>query len=355
MHANNNINEADDFGDISLEMIHSAQRHVADILALAIEHAPPRKALVIYDERCDLSKALTKAYRLCLPQTMFIDFDEVSPETILAQFEELRPADLVVLIQSTSFRLDKFRIRVTLFNRSLKVIEHPHLERIPISEYGYYIDALAYDADYYRKIGRAIKTRLDDARTGVLDSGDEELIFSAGFESAKLNVGDYTGMRNIGGQFPIGEVFTESKDLEAVNGRVRIFAFGDTHFSVDKPAAPITLVINQGRVTDALNSTAEFEKVLANIRADECGEVWVRELGLGLNRAFTQERVVTDIGTYERMCGVHLSLGAKHNAFKKPGFKFNNRTAKHHVDVFADTRAVLLDGENIYGENGWMI
>ena len=47
-------------------------------------------------------------------------------------------------------------------------------------------------------------------------------MFGSAFESAKLNVGDYSEMQNIGGQFPIGEVFTEARDLEAVNGRVRI-------------------------------------------------------------------------------------------------------------------------------------
>jgi len=71
---------------------------------------------------------------------------------------------------------------------------------------------------------------------------------------------------------------------------------------------------------EALDSTPAFDTVLANIRADE-GEVWVRELGFGLNRAFTQERTVSDIGTYERMCGIHLSLGAKHGSYNKPNFK----------------------------------
>ena len=75
--------------------------------------------------------------------------------------------------------------------------------------------------------------------------------------------------------------------------------------------------------------------------------LWVRELGLGLNRAFTKDRVVSDVGTYERMHGVHLSLGAKHNVYKKPDFKFTPRTAKHHVDIFAVTQAVLLDGEKV--------
>ena len=174
--------------------------------------------------------------------------------------------------------------------------------------------------------------------------------FPSGFESAKLNVGDYTGMKNVGGQFPIGEVFTEARDLESVNGRVRVFAFGDTAFQVNRPERPITLVVEKGRVTGAVDSTPEFEKVLANIRADE-GEVWVRELGFGMNRAFTKDRFVSDIGTYERMCGVHLSLGAKHTIYKKP--QFTRSAARHHIDVFVVTESVLLDDEAVYRDGVW--
>jgi aminopeptidase len=178
------------------------------------------------------------------------------------------------------------------------------------------------------------------------------LVFPVGFEPAKLNVGDYRNMQNIGGQFPIGEVFTESKDLEAVHGRVRISLFGDTTFMVNKPDRPITLVINKGRVTGTLDATPEFDRVLANIRADE-GEVWLRELGLGLNRALTQDRIVSDIGTFERMCGIHLSLGAKHGIYNKPNIK--KAAAKHHVDVFAITETFTLDDEVIYHDGVWQV
>ncbi|HEY8888456.1 MAG TPA: hypothetical protein VIM35_08200 [Gallionella sp.] len=307
---------------------------------------------MVWDAQCDLAIVLTEAYRRCLPDATFIEFDSNAPETVLAEFARLSPGDLVVLIQSTSFRLNAFRIRVELFKRSIKVIEHPHLARMPGAEALLYIDSLAYDRDYFRGVGSALKARIDSAQVGVIDSGGEKLVFSAGFEPAKLNVGDYRNMHNIGGQFPIGEVFTESKDLETVNGRVRISIFGDTAFTVNKPGHPITLVINKGRVTGVIDSTPEFDQVLANIRADE-GEVWLRELGLGLNRAFTQDRIVSDIGTFERMCGVHLSLGAKHGSYNKPNIK--KTTARHHVDVFAITETVTLDDQVIYRDKAWQV
>ncbi|MGA8863389.1 MAG: hypothetical protein WBM09_01985 [Gallionella sp.] len=307
---------------------------------------------MVWDGHCDLAIALSEAYRRCLPDALFIEFDSSAPETVLSAFERLSPGDLVVLIQSSSFRLNAFRIRVELFKRSLKVIEHPHLASMRGEEALTYIDSLDYDPVYYRGVGNALKFRLDSARLGIVDSGGELLFFPSGFEPAKLNVGDYRNMQNVGGQFPIGEVFTESRDLEAVHGRVRIFVFGDTAFAVNKPDQPITLVIGKGRVTDTVDSTPEFDRVLANIHADE-GDVWLRELGLGLNRAFTPDRLVSDIGTFERMCGIHLSLGAKHGIYNKPNIR--KATAKHHVDVFALTESFTLDEEIVYREGAWQV
>lgn len=337
---------------ITGDTIALAEKHLHDILAIAMEHAAPSTAVVVFDARCDLAVALTQAYRRCLPDATFIDFDASSPEAVLAAFATLAPGDLAVLIQSTNFRLEAFRIRIELFKRSLKVIEHPHLSRMVGQQARYYIESLAYDPAYYRGVGQALKARIDNAQFGVVDSGGERLVFASPFEPAKLNIGDYSGMNNVGGQFPIGEVFTEAQDLEAVNGRVRIFVFGDTAFQVNKPEQAITLVIAKGRVTDVIDSTPEFDQVLANIRADE-GEIWLRELGFGMNRAFSQDRLVCDIGTYERMCGIHLSLGAKHGVYNKAIIK--RATARYHVDVFAVTQAVYLDDDLVYSNGAWQV
>lgn len=329
-----------------------AEKNISDILSLAIMYSAEQSAIVVSDSRCPLAIALTEAYKRSLPTATFIDFDTMSPEDILASFEVLKPHDLVVLIQSTSFRLEAYRIRVELFKKALKVIEHPHLSRMTGEQEIYYIESLAYDPSYYREVGKALKKRIDRASHGVVDSGGERLTFSSAFEPAKLNIGDYSEMSNIGGQFPIGEVFTEAQDLESVNGRVRIFIFGDTSFTVNKPETPITLVVTKGRVTDVINSTPEFDTVLANIRADE-GEVWLRELGFGMNRSFSKDRIVSDIGTYERMCGIHLSLGAKHGVYKKSHIR--RADARHHVDVFAVTEYVYLDDDIVYQDGKWRV
>ncbi|MEB0139226.1 MULTISPECIES: hypothetical protein [unclassified Undibacterium] len=333
-------------------LITTASSHLSAVLEHAFEHSAQHQAVLVYDSGCELAQVLTAAYRICLPQASCVDFDSTAPAQILALLATLSAGDLVILIQTTNFRLEAYRLRVELFKRGLKVIEHPHLGRMEGPEMTYYVDALAYDVSYYRGVGQALKDIIDQSDNAVIDSGGEQLFFSGKFESAKLNVGDYSGMQNVGGQFPIGEVFTESVDLQAVHGRVRIFIFGDTSFSINQPEQAITLIIEAGQVVATENSTAEFDLVLSNIRADDT-VVWVRELGLGMNRAFSKDRTVRDIGTYERMCGIHLSLGSKHGSYAKPHIK--RGAGRHHVDVFAVTESVRFNDREIYRHGAWVV
>ncbi|QOY93789.1 hypothetical protein IM543_19970 [Massilia sp. UMI-21] len=337
--------------DLPSHAVDAASAHLRAILAVALEHGPDHRALVVYDERTALSRALTEGYRRNLPDATFIDVDSATPEALLAAFRAMAARDLVVLVQSTNFRLDGFRIRVELFKLGLKVIEHVHLSRMPGVQSEHYIEALAYDPAYFRGTGRALKARIDAAPHGRVVGGGETLHVDSPFEPAKLNVGDYSEMHNVGGQFPIGEVFTEALDLEAVHGRVQVHVFGDTNYRSNRPDVPVTLIIERGRVVGTENATPAFQEVLDKITLDE-GEVWVRELGFGLNRAFTRERRVDDIGTYERMCGIHLSLGAKHGVYPKPGFK--RKDARYHIDVFAVTDAVYLGEERVFANGQWM-
>lgn len=330
-----------------------ATRNVAGAIAHAVRHDPAQGALIIADERCELTRLLARAYREALPNARYVSFDQAEQDDVIAACNAGKPGDLVVLVQSSSFRLSVFRIRLELFQRGLKVIEHPHLAGMEKDEIPFYIDSLAYDPAYYHATGHALKRRLDQATRVELHTGsDRPLVYASRLEPTKLNIGDYTGMPNVGGQFPIGEVFTEAADLEAVEGHVRIAAFGDINFCVNRPERPITLVVARGRVVDTHDSTADFDEILTTIAAHE-GEVWIRELGLGLNRAFTAERLVSDVGSYERMCGVHLSLGAKHNVYPKPQFKRNE--TRFHVDVFAATERVEVDGETVYANGSYVV
>ncbi len=334
-------------------LVDTASQNLSTVLHDVFLHNDKHTALVIYDLDSPLSILLTKAYRAALPEAVFIDFNHSESEEILSQIDALQAGDFVALVQSKSFRLSAFRIRIELFKNQIKVAEHPHLGRMhKEEEVVHYVHALAYDKDYYHHVGHTLQHILTKASNAVVYSGNEKLIYRGGFEAPKINIGDYREMKNTGGQFPIGEVFTEATDLGSLNGKTNIIAFGDTNYQVNIPPHPITIVIEKGQLVNTENSTAEFEAVLKMIR-DEEKVIWVRELGLGLNRAFSKERSVSDMGTFERMCGLHLSLGAKHGIYAKEGMKRNS--GKFHIDVMIDTKTFTIDDTIVFRDQQWIV
>ncbi len=333
-------------------LLEKATQNVKDVVTHAIRYTPPSKAMIVYDRGVELSTLLGEAYHLALPEAEWIDFNETTPNDLLAKMNALSPGDLVVLVQSGSFRLNEFRFRIELFKLGLAVIEHPHLRRTPTAEMETYINALAYDPAYYRTLGPKLKQMIDNAKQIVVTSENgSKLIYDAPFESVKLNIGDYTGMKNVGGQFPIGEVFTEPVDLATVNGEVELFAYGNAEFQVSMPETPVRLTIEKGLIVKTENVPAEFQAILDQIQLDE--PLWVRELGFGMNKGLTRTERLTDIGSYERMCGIHMSLGQKHTVFGKPGFP--KRTSRYHIDVFVNVKTVEIDGEVVYKENAYCV
>ena len=332
-------------------LLETARRNIHDTVTIALGHTPDQQAVIVYDNATGLSKLLAEAYHRVLPDALFLNFDTSAPDDILKRIDALATGDLVVLIQSTSFRFTKFRIRIELFERRLKVIEHPHLGRIRSEEYPTYIDSLAYDPSYYRSVGPRLRERIASAARLKIIGKDAELYYNSPFLDPKPNIGFYEGMKNIGGQFPIGEIFTEPRDVTKTNGTVRLFAFGGPDFSVRVPDKPFTAIIQEGHLVSSPDAPKAFLSVLDDIRSKE-EVVWVRELGFGLNRALTRERRVSDIGTYERMLGLHLSLGSKHLQYKKAGFP---KRQGFHVDVFIDTQRVEIDGVPIWEDGCYTV
>ncbi len=327
--------------------------HLRTILSEIFHHSSEKTALIVYDESTPLAKLLAAAYLEILPQAQALNFDQTEVPVILKALESLSAGDLVVLVQSTRFRLNEFRLRVVLFNQGIKVIEHPHLGRVLESEFPTYINSLAYDRDYYHHIGPALKKRLDGAEEVRLISGANTLIYGGKMEKAKLNIGDYSQLKNIGGQFPIGEVFTELCDLTLLNGKISLFSFGDQSFSVFNCPEPIVITIQKGQLVEATPPLPAFEAVLQDIRQHE-GDIWVRELGFGLNRAMTRTiQIRHDVGIYERMCGIHLSLGGKHTVYPKEGFP--KKKMKYHVDIFAAVDTAFVSGEIVFDLGKYII
>ena len=330
-------------------IIEVVAKNLHDTIYTAINLQQTEKAVVIYDTEAPLTKLILEGYKKAIPEAEFIDFRSVTVESVREKINTLQRGDLVVLLQSTNFRLNEFRFRIELFERGLKTIEHIHLARIDESQFETYCNALYYDANFYRPLGIALKQRLDVCNNVRVMCDGTELVYPVGMESSKLNIGDYTGMKNVGGTFPIGEVFTESKDLTKVNGAVKIFAYAGMDHKM-RLVKPFTALVTNGVLT-APDAPQEFQDILKMIAEDE--EVLVREFGLGLNRALGKEKVVNDITAFERQLGLHLSLGAKHAIYPKPGL--NRKTGRYHVDVFIDIETVTVDDEVIYKDGAFTV
>lgn len=328
------------------ELVTQATKHIQDIINLSIQFDTKtgHQALVVYDTQNELTNILTAAYRNVLPGAKFIDFDTISKEDILDEFNQLKPNDLVVMIQTSNFRLDDFRIRIHLFSKKLKVIEHMHLYRNDPSTWDVYINSLEYDQTRYQSIGQGLKQKLANTNTLSIKAADTELTITNGLEIPKLNIGDYTGMENIGGTFPIGEVFTEGKDFSCMNGSFYVYAFANQDFSISMHE-PFRVDITEGLITGwGENTPNGFRQIVELIKTYE--RPLIREIGFGLNRAITRERYLADITAFERIFGMHLSLGEKHSVFKKAGIQTNK--SKFHVDLFPVVDSVTADGELIF-------
>ena len=327
------------------------EQNLKDTVFTAIAYSPPAKALLVFDTESVLGNLLTAGYKTILPDAQLIDFGQTTPGDVRGAIDAMSPGDLVVMVQSSSFRLNEFRFRLELFNRKLKVIEHLHLGRVPDIEHETYVDALAYDPTYYRTLGPKLMELINNAKRIVVSCPGTELVYDTPMEPAKPNLGDYSKMKNVGGMFPIGEVFTEPMNLDGVNGTVKLFGYGDEKFRVTFPPEPVTVIIEKGLIVAAPDAPESFLAILDQIRVDE--PVWVRELGFGMNRALTKTRTLVDVGSYERMCGIHLSLGQKHTIYAQAGMP--KRSSRYHVDVFVDVTTVTIDGVVVYKDGTYCI
>lgn len=208
-----------------------------------------------------------------------------------------------------------------------------------------YINALAYDAAYYHPLGHALKAKIEAGQEIIVECKGTKLTYATPMEEVKLNIGDYRAMKNVGGTFPVGEVFTEARDLTAVNGDAMVFSYANEEHIV-QIVEPFPVHIEKGVLT-APDAPAEFQRILDLIRADE--EVLVREFGVGLNPAVGKHALINDITAFERQKGLHVSLGAKHAIYAKPGL--NRKTGRYHIDIFIDIEKILVDGAPLF-ENG---
>ena len=321
--------------------------------------------LIIYDQNCPLSERLFEAYSKLLPAARKVDYyptaeagDGVLHEVNLCSFD-----DLVILIQTSSFRMSNFRWRLELFNRGLRVIEHYHLGGNLPEEADIYLDTLRYDGEYFHHTANGLVSRIAQAKEiRVVSEAGAVLTYSGPFEEGKKNVGDFTGKKSKGCGFPIGEVFTELEDITRASGEMDIFSFADVNHLVVFPDQPFRLKVAEGGIvddgmagfSDEIEWVKKWKDVCAMIRSENpSGKIWLREIGLGLNKAVSKTRRLTDISAYERLCGIHVSLGLKHDVYR--GKMPEGTIERYHVDIFPEAKQIWIDQEIIYENEKYLL
>jgi hypothetical protein len=59
------------------------------------------------------------------------------------------------------------------------------------------------------------------------------------------------------------------------------------------------------------------------------------------------------VTAFERQLGVHVSVGKKHNVFKKPGL--TGKKAKFHIDLFLDVSTIHIDGRPVFADGAFVV
>ncbi len=338
-----------------MDLQQQAEENVKEILLRNYKITPEQFILLIYDTNSLLATILTDSYGKVIAnyQHQMINFEEVGEETVIDRITTLPAHSLVILVQSTSFRMTKHRLRADLFRAGHQVIEHARLGYNKEEQIENYIKSLQYDTPYYVKATTALERLLVKNRRILVESGGGNILeINSSFEKPLKNTGDFSQMEIVSAGFPIGEIFTEAQELDKINGEVVVFGFPGkdhlTHFT-----QPFVVKIENGCVTSH-NGPPEFEEILQMIKEEEVNHaVQVREIGFGLNRQLGFANRLDEPTAFERFAGMHFSLGLKHAMYgKKLGRKVFQ---KYHIDIFCRVQRVVIGNTEVFRDGKYVV
>lgn len=279
--------------------------------------------------------------------------EQIDPqiESIKNELISLPAWSIVILVQSTNFRLSTFRIRLELFHRGIHVVEHNHLAYIPEEQFPTFYHCLEYRTDEYVRLQHEfmkLSEGADETRVVSIDGG---VLTFGPVETIRWNTWDYTWVENKWGTYPIGETFTEARDLSQVNGRCLVDTYPREDFSIEV-CEPFELIIQNGRVLPSPHFPPGFQKLYDWVVQYEW-EVMVRELGFGLNPAISTATPLHDINFHERKRWIHLSLGKKHWIYGKKLPK--TEVQRFHIDVFVALESVFIGETQVFRDGLWCV
>jgi len=281
----------------------------------------------------------------------FFDFDKSDKNFLKEKLLNLPEWSTVILVQSTNFRLDNFRIRLNLHNRWIWCLEHNHLWYIKDDQLENYADAIKYRTPYYDAISAWLKEKADKANEIIFECHDwSKLIWTWWFEDMKQNTWTYEWKKRWS-TFPIWENFNEIKNFDNLNWELSIYLFPWSDFQIIK-SKPFKIKIEKSRVKkiEWESYPKEFLEIYEKIEKWEDWEVFLRELWFWLNPWISRENQLSDVNSHERIEWFHVSLWKKHNIYLK---KIHKKTPQRfHIDIFPDTKAIYFDWEKIF-ESDW--
>lgn len=285
-----------------------------------------KKIVFVYDLESKLSQFLANWYINTLKEIKkenksreieIINFEEIEKNELKDKLLTLQEWSTVVLVQSTNFRLDDFRIRLNLHNSWVGCLEHNHLKYTKDNQIENYADAIEFKTPYYKKLSNELKQLSDNAETMTFICNDWSILkVSWWFEDMKQNTWDYTN-KNRWGTFPIWENFTEAKKFENVNWELSVYAFPWEDLQLNF-TEPFKIKIEKSIITYIdENAPQQFKDLINKIIESEDHEVMVRELWFWLNNGISKTKQLSDVNAYERVAGFHMSLWKKTSNIQK--------------------------------------
>lgn len=325
---------------------------------LQIEESPykEQKVIVVYDCECSLAQEIGEAYKQNLQNrdnSEVINIWEINKNELKEKLLSLKTNSTVVLVQSTNFRLDDFRIRMTLHKAGVGCLEHNHLSYLKEGESETYINAISYQGDEFSRLSNVFKEISDNANTAKIICKDgKTLEISGGFEDMKQNIWDYR-WGNRWSTLPMWENFSEAMDFDQVNGELSINCYPDFNFHIHF-CEPFTIKIEKSLITcDDPKCPPVFREFLDKIAASEEGVVYLRELWFWLNPEISDSKPLNDVNAFERKAWFHFSMWKKHWIYRK---KFHRKvTQRYHIDIFPDIDKIYYDDTLIFENDKFVI
>lgn len=325
---------------------------------LTINESPysENEILLIYDLESPLSKLVAEAYIKNLEniKSESIDINTVDKEELIKRLWALKEFSTVVLVQSTNFRLDNFRIRLQLHNNWVWCLEHNHLQYMKDDEYENYADAIEYLTPYYDKLSANLKELCDSSQTMRFICHDWSVLnLDGGFEDMKQNTWNYEWKRR-GGTLPIWENFNEVLDFDKANGELSIVIYPWMDFQIRTVEKPFKIQIKNSLITsNDENTPEEFYELLKLIETSEDNEVLLRELWFWLNPNLNNNKQLADVNFFERKAWFHVSIWKKHQMYRKKMHK--SIVQRYHIDIFPDIKEIFVWDVKIFENDKYII